>query len=300
MTSCLGSPFKQFPAVRGKENQFMDKNGRRHHGYETDKAPYPLSYCPEVLEMEALDLVYTQTVKQSVTFVDFPHGPPQRSLSLGCGYGHWVIEAAKEWPNCEFIGFDLMNIQIPLAVLDDSTTRRIKWVHGNFLTNRLPFDDDEFDHIHIARLAKGIPESKVRSDEFLNHDYPQWSSLFEEVLRVLRPGGAVELLEEDIIFPTLPHWFTEPLRVRAGKSQAVHLPDVSEAPPVLAVPDPYHQLPHDHALLESLYYAVFENRFINLKPTAILASSFNAYFSGVWSAPALKFPMPPIRPPPPP
>lgn len=30
------------------------------------------------------------------------------------------------------------------------------------LTTRLPFDDDEFDHIHIKDIARGVPESKVR------------------------------------------------------------------------------------------------------------------------------------------
>jgi hypothetical protein len=59
-------------------------------------------------------LAYLQALKQSVTFLDFPNGPPRRSLSLGCGVcllhvesesttltvnptqcGHWVIEAAK-------------------------------------------------------------------------------------------------------------------------------------------------------------------------------------------------------------
>lgn len=30
------------------------------------------------------------------------------------------------------------------------------------LTTRLPFDDDEFDHIHIKDIARGVPETKVR------------------------------------------------------------------------------------------------------------------------------------------
>lgn len=30
------------------------------------------------------------------------------------------------------------------------------------LTTRLPFDDDEFDHVHIKDIARGVPETKVR------------------------------------------------------------------------------------------------------------------------------------------
>ena len=36
------------------------------------------------------------------------------------------------------------------------------------LRNKLPFDDDEFDHVHIQGLALGIPENKVR--ECRHHD----------------------------------------------------------------------------------------------------------------------------------
>lgn len=36
------------------------------------------------------------------------------------------------------------------------------------LTTKLPFEDDEFDHVHIQSIATGVPESKVRVDQF--HD----------------------------------------------------------------------------------------------------------------------------------
>lgn len=29
------------------------------------------------------------------------------------------------------------------------------------LTTKLPFEDDEFDHVHIQAIAKGVPENKV-------------------------------------------------------------------------------------------------------------------------------------------
>ena len=29
------------------------------------------------------------------------------------------------------------------------------------LTTKLPFDDDEFDHVHIRSIARGVPENKV-------------------------------------------------------------------------------------------------------------------------------------------
>jgi hypothetical protein len=42
--------------------------------------------------------------------------------------------------------------------------------------------------VHIRRIARGVPEDK-------------WPFLLEEVSRVLKPEGAIEVVEEDLIFP---------------------------------------------------------------------------------------------------
>jgi len=34
------------------------------------------------------------------------------------------------------------------------------------LTTKLPFDDDEFDHVHIQSIAAGVPENKVGAAMF--------------------------------------------------------------------------------------------------------------------------------------
>jgi hypothetical protein len=61
-----------------------------------------------------------------MSFVNFKDGPPEHSLDLGCGVrefnpqalglvfkiqwaywqqtGTWVLDAAQEWPKCEFVG----------------------------------------------------------------------------------------------------------------------------------------------------------------------------------------------------
>ena len=74
----------------------------------------------------------------------------------------------------------MVNIQIPLQELDSDLRERIEWKHGNLcvnpsgsvtnpdvciqsLTTKLPFDDDEFDHVHVSMIAKGVPENKVSS-----------------------------------------------------------------------------------------------------------------------------------------
>ncbi|ESK90917.1 S-adenosyl-L-methionine-dependent methyltransferase [Moniliophthora roreri MCA 2997] len=272
-------------ATRLKETQFVKKHGQRLHIESTEKAPYPLSYDRYVLELESLGNLFVKHLRKgSISFLNPTAGAetPRHCLDLGCGTGTWVIDAAKEWPQCEFVGFDLVNVQIPLTLLDRPIADRIRWVHGNFLTTKLPFDDDEFDHIHVQSIASGVPENK-------------WGVLFEEINRVLRPGGCIEFIEDDVMFPSLPRWFTASLRARPRRSTSVHLPDgtlrgipgiesLSESPS------------HDHSLLESLYTSVFEHRFINMKPSALLPSYFATYFRHITLGPVISFPMPPLTP----
>ncbi|KAJ6621207.1 S-adenosyl-L-methionine-dependent methyltransferase [Mycena sp. CBHHK59/15] len=280
-----------------RKGQFEYKHGQRHHTYDREKAPYPLAYTRQVLELESIDTRLSSHMNNgSVSFVDFNDedwkgdggaGPPEHSLDLGCGTGSWVIDAAKEWPDCDFVGFDLVGIQIPLKTLPPeyaSIAERISWVHGNFLTSKLPFEDDEFDHVHIHAIAQGVPENK-------------WGILFEEINRVLRPGGVVEVIEDDVIFPLLPRWFTSPLRARPRRTTSVHYPDGTHRGLYpFSDTQSSEATPHDHALLESLYKSVFESRFINLNPTAILPSYFTTYFRHVTLGPVISFFMPPLPP----
>lgn len=154
---------------------------------------------------------------------------PRKVLDIGCGNGAWCIRAASLWPETTFVGLDLVAIQPdPYALERIAATRkgskagfkqslepppsrkstssqgtarlpplapnsiynRIKWVHHNFLTKRLPFKDDEFDLVRVRGIAQGVPED-------------EWTGLLTDLTRVLAPGGFLEIIEEDIIFPTV-------------------------------------------------------------------------------------------------
>ncbi|KAG9096355.1 hypothetical protein FS749_008667 [Ceratobasidium sp. UAMH 11750] len=170
------------------------------HAYSAAEAPYPLSYAPRVLNHHVLDTELSRRVIGTVSYHAFKE-PPAKVLDMGCGTGHWIIRAAHEWPETRFVGFDLVPIQPSLERVtsraggtigtkhsDLGLNERIRWVHGNFL-ERLPFDDGEFDFVRCRKIARGVPESK-------------WDALYEEMLRVMKPGAAFEQLEEDLIFPT--------------------------------------------------------------------------------------------------
>ncbi|KAL0569499.1 hypothetical protein V5O48_012467 [Marasmius crinis-equi] len=277
-------------STRPKESQFVIKHGQRLHSFDPEKAPYPLSYDRYVLELtfssESLDNRFVKHLRHgSMSFLNLTDAErPSRCLDLGCGTGTWIIDTAKEWPECDFVGFDLVNIQLPKEMLDSSVSNRIQWVYGNFLTTKLPFEDDEFDHVHVQSIASGVPENK-------------WDVLFEEINRVIRPGGSIEFVEDDILFPSLPRWFTASLRVRPRRATSVHLPggSIRGGNPYSDSQD-YPSPSHDHALLESLYTSVFEHRFINTKPSALLPSYFSTYFRHITLGPIINFLMPPLTP----
>lgn len=86
------------------------------------------------------------------------------------------------------------------------------------LSNKLPFEDDSFDHVHVVGIARGVPENKVRNtlllceeqrlildltveltipgSSFADHCLPSIHSIHQEVHRVLEPGGFVEVIED--------------------------------------------------------------------------------------------------------
>ncbi|KAF8514325.1 S-adenosyl-L-methionine-dependent methyltransferase [Hysterangium stoloniferum] len=243
-----------------------------------ETAPYPLSYDRQFVSLDVLDHVFLMQARKCVSWMDFGDRPPSLSLDLGCGTGAWILDAAKEWKECRFIGFDIANIQPDLGLLPPQLAQRIQWVHGDFLKDRLPFEDNTFDHVHAYRLNWGVPEA-------------EWDGLLEEIVRVLRPGGVAELAEEDIIFPTLPRSYT--LKGKQARPSAPYpRPSLSLSAPPSPVDDASSPK-HSHALLESLFFGVFESRMINTRPTSIVPHHVNIHFRNVQLTPTQEFPFPP-------
>ncbi|KAF7346439.1 Methyltransf-25 domain-containing protein [Mycena sanguinolenta] len=191
--------------------------GSKHHAYNRDDVPYPRSYAREVLDLcvfsyfhsfgagpgtghpllpssallmvalayrDVWETMACQRICDSLTFHVFTT-PPTKVLDIGCGTGTWILNCGKAWKKCHFVGLDVVPLHPDVGTSELST--RITWVQANFLEG-LPFPNDEFDYVHIKRIALGVPEDK-------------WDALFEEVSRVLKSGGAFELIEEDLFFP---------------------------------------------------------------------------------------------------
>ncbi|KAL1923616.1 uncharacterized protein VTP21DRAFT_8596 [Calcarisporiella thermophila] len=99
-------------------------------------------------------------------------------LDAGCGPGTWTMEMATEYPNSQFYGIDIYNM----------FPNHIKPVNCIFqivnILKRLPFEDNEFDFVYIRHMSFGIFQG-------------EWPEVIGEVVRILKPGGYVELVDAD-------------------------------------------------------------------------------------------------------
>ncbi|KAI0632418.1 hypothetical protein C8Q77DRAFT_922881 [Trametes polyzona] len=182
--------------IRAREGQFVIRSGRKYHAFSAEDVPYPRSYDRQVVDMDVWDNLWQHQMGGSVTMHVF-ETPPARVLELGCGTGTWILNAAREWKNSHFVGLDVVPLHPDLVQVGSfDLASRITWVQANFcrLTyrfpslERLPFPNEEFDYVRVVRVARGVPEDK-------------WDGLLEEITRVMKPGGAFEMWEEDLRFP---------------------------------------------------------------------------------------------------
>lgn len=114
-----------------------------------------------------------------------PIGQPQSILDVACGTGLWAREMATQFPRANVIGVDIME---PPA--DEVSNRNpgldlrpanYAFVPGNILEG-LPFADATFDFVHMRLVFVAIPADR-------------WQGVVNELVRVTRPGGWIELVE---------------------------------------------------------------------------------------------------------
>ncbi|KAI8148998.1 S-adenosyl-L-methionine-dependent methyltransferase, partial [Fennellomyces sp. T-0311] len=97
-------------------------------------------------------------------------------LDSGCGPEVWTLEMSAKYPRSTFYGVD-----INPASDDIMRPNNCKFITQNIL-EPMPFPDDYFGFIHQQFLTAGIPSKN-------------WPSLLAEMMRILKPGGWIELTE---------------------------------------------------------------------------------------------------------
>ncbi|KAF9482643.1 hypothetical protein BDN70DRAFT_892417 [Pholiota conissans] len=156
---------------------------------------YPLDPYDSVLldnDRHTGELLVRLNSTNSPSFHNYGNTPPMSVLDLGCGQGHWVVDAAIAWRGygTKVTGYDMVDISkgLLLWAVEQGVTDNIRFVRGNFLKQRLPFSNNSFDLIRMSCLALCVTADS-------------WVFLLQEVCRVLMVGGRLELIDDLVFFP---------------------------------------------------------------------------------------------------
>ncbi|KAG0186549.1 hypothetical protein DFQ28_007635, partial [Apophysomyces sp. BC1034] len=96
-------------------------------------------------------------------------------LDSGCGPATWTLEMAEMYPRSEFHGID-----VSAVYPEDIKPANTHFYMANVI--QLPFPDNHFDYIHQRTLSFGLTQD-------------DWAKAIQELIRVLKPGGWLELTE---------------------------------------------------------------------------------------------------------
>lgn len=128
----------------------------------------------------------------------FPPGlhfaPDAQILDLACGPGTWSMNVARTYPATEVLGVDSSRSMIRMAT-DQAQGHHLKncaFQLMNIMEHPLMLPADTFDVIHI-RLV------------FSFQSPTSWVPLFQECLRLLKPGGVLLSTEVDILMDCAPN-----------------------------------------------------------------------------------------------
>ncbi|RIB12227.1 S-adenosyl-L-methionine-dependent methyltransferase [Gigaspora rosea] len=159
------------------ENTFKIVDGRKYHN--ENNSIYFLPSDNEEIDRLHLQHYMQKNIYQRNFFAPVEHLLKQEGakvLDVGTGAGSWLFEMAADYPKAKFIGVDISPIHS--SHIKPNNAEIIK---GN-VVERLPFDDNTFDYVFQRFLSPGIPENK-------------WPFVINELVRVVRPGGFLEVLD---------------------------------------------------------------------------------------------------------
>ncbi|KAI9460475.1 hypothetical protein BJY52DRAFT_1361857 [Lactarius psammicola] len=169
-------------------------HGVKYDAYPRNEVPYSMLYDTVTLENELHSylLIRKLTEKGSPSFLHIPTSVPVHgALDLGCGDGHWVAHAAQAWGvhGTKIVGIDLsLSDENITATLSGPGAENTKLLHHNFITEELPFPDNSFDYVRLNDVVVVIPRGR-------------WDFVLSEAHRVLRPGGRLELIHDQLCYP---------------------------------------------------------------------------------------------------
>jgi SAM-dependent methyltransferase len=106
-----------------------------------------------------------------------------RVLNVACGPGVWMIELGQSYPQMKLTGIDSASSMIRIARENAYANRRANLTFEvQDYREPLPFGDRTFDFVYVS------PSSWTITPQM-------WPYLLDEILRTLRPGGWINLVD---------------------------------------------------------------------------------------------------------
>lgn len=102
-------------------------------------------------------------------------------LDAACGAGFWTLDMVNMYPNAKVISLDSFPSEDRRSKAYSIAANNIVYKHGD-LTSHLLLPDNYVDIIYQRDTASYMPSER-------------WPFLFNEYLRILKPGGYVEIVE---------------------------------------------------------------------------------------------------------
>ncbi|KAI9021562.1 S-adenosyl-L-methionine-dependent methyltransferase [Phycomyces nitens] len=166
----------QTSSVSSNGNNKMSADGRVYHNVES--STYILPQDEEEQDRLNSQHFAAKVISNGNILKAIADNLPQEAiiLDIGCGSGSWVMDIAIDYPGTHVTGIDIADI-FPTTI----RPKNVDFKLVNVLDG-LPFPDNTFDFVHMRLLIVA----------FRRHE---WNQVINEIYRVLKPGGYVQLVE---------------------------------------------------------------------------------------------------------
>ncbi|KAK5996073.1 hypothetical protein PT974_04500 [Cladobotryum mycophilum] len=187
----------------GTARPFVQRNGRTYLSDPTN--PYPLPTDLTELHRQTLrTLLLIQVFGAPVASQSLTKKPPMRVLEIGCGSGFWSMMCHQYYKGrghsgISFTGIDIAplapdsNSSIGIEAMKPDSDMKWKFIQHDLRQTPWPLPSEEYDLIMTKDMSLAV--TNMDQQRFI-----------DEYVRLLRPGGTLEVWESDHLIRMLkPH-----------------------------------------------------------------------------------------------